>query len=59
MSDVKKNKQPKKLTPHQKDLPRLRVIHQYEKDFKTNYKNALKTGLTLLLKRAKKMIEDV
>lgn len=56
MSEDKKNI--KKLTSHQKDLPRYKVVNQYEDIFKKNYQEAIKSGLELMLKRAKKIVKD-
>jgi hypothetical protein len=46
------------LTKVQKEQPRYRVIHGYERQFKRTYVDKLADGLDVLVKRAKKMVKD-
>jgi len=51
---IEKSKKSKKLSKVEKDLPRFKVIMEYEKEFKMNYATAISEGLKKVLKTAKK-----
>lgn len=52
--NIEKSKKPKKLSQVQKDLPRFKVIMEYEREFKNNYASTIASGFKMMMKVAKK-----